>query len=50
MDKTNLNFLKMLEPKKYEKKKKKIPLNKLFTMPRSAKPAKAKAKAKKKGY
>ena len=32
MDKTNSNFLKMLEPKKYEKTKKKIPLNKLFDM------------------
>lgn len=32
MDQTNLNFMKMLEPKKYEKKKKKIPLNKLFDM------------------
>ena len=32
MDQTNLNFLKMLEPKKYDKKKKKIPLNKLFDM------------------
>lgn len=32
MDETNLNFLKMLEPKKYDKKKKKIPLNKLFDM------------------
>ena len=30
MDQTNLNVLKMLEPKKYDKKKKKIPLNKLF--------------------
>ena len=32
MDQTNLNFLKLLEPKKYDKKKKKIPLNKLFDM------------------
>ena len=32
MDETNLNFLKLLEPKKYDKKKKKIPLNKLFDM------------------
>ena len=32
MDQTNLNVLKMLEPKKYDKKKKKIPLNKLFDM------------------
>ena len=32
MDDTNLNFLKMLEPKKYDKKKNKIPLNKLFDM------------------
>ena len=32
MDQTNINFLKLLEPKKYDKKKKKIPLNKLFDM------------------
>ena len=32
MDKTNLNVLKMLEPKKYDKPKKKTALNKLFDM------------------
>lgn len=44
MDQTNLNVLKMLEPKKYdkEKKKKKIPLNKLFDMFKSKKRAKKK--------
>jgi len=32
MEETDLNVLKMLEPKKYDKPKKKIPLNKLFDM------------------
>ena len=32
MDQTNLNVLKMLEPKKYKKKTPKTPLNKLFDM------------------
>ena len=32
MDETNLNVLKMLEPKKYKKKTPKTPLNKLFDM------------------
>lgn len=32
MDKTNANCLKMLEPKKYDKPKNKVPLNKLFDM------------------
>lgn len=32
MDETNLNVMKMLEPKKYVKPKKKIALNKLFDM------------------
>ena len=47
MDDTNLNFLKMLEPKKYDKKKKKIPLNKLFDM-KSKKKLEPKKKKKKK--
>lgn len=32
MDQTNLNVMKMLEPKKYKKKTPKTPLNKLFDM------------------
>ena len=32
MDQTNLNVMKMLEPKKYDKPKKKTALNKLFDM------------------
>lgn len=44
MDETDLNVLKMLEPKKYDKKKKKIPLNKLFDMVKKKKNKKKKKK------
>lgn len=49
MDETNLNFLKMLEPKKYDKTKKKIPLNKLFDM-KNKKKLKPKNNKKKTSY
>ena len=42
MDQTDLNVLKMLEPKKYDKPKKKIPLNKLFDMVKKKKNKKKK--------
>ena len=48
MEETDLNILKMLEPKKYDKPKKKIPLNKLFDMVKKKKNKKKKNKKKKK--
>ena len=53
MDQTNLNVLKMLEPKKYKKKTPKTPLNKLFDMKNNhviPEPKKKKKKKKNKGY
>ena len=55
MDQTNLNVMKMLEPKKYKKKTPKTPLNKLFDMKdlfkKKLEPKKKKKKnKKKKGY
>tara|TARA_R110000772_G_scaffold17538_1_gene48817 strand:+ start:150 stop:323 length:174 start_codon:yes stop_codon:yes gene_type:complete len=52
MDQTNLNVMKMLEPKKYDKPKKKTALNKLFDMKdlfkKKLEPKKKKKKQKKK--
>ncbi len=54
MDQTNLNVLKMLEPKKYKKKTPKTPLNKLFDMKdllkKKLEPKKKKKMKKRKGY
>mgnify|MGYP003642907267 CR=1 FL=1 len=54
MDQTNLNVMKMLEPKKYKKKTPKTPLNKLFDMKdlfkKKLEPKKKKKMKKRKGY